>query len=91
MVAEGEVISVEVDEEVREDEEPDQDDAGEDDDQEEVGFVGRALLDLHRKLDARSRDDVEAAGWGPDFWLGGERNLTDDGENWRNLAGTRRQ
>ena len=48
VVTEGEMTCVEVDEEIREDEDPDQSDAGEDDDEEKVRLVGWTLLDFHR-------------------------------------------
>jgi hypothetical protein len=48
VVTEGEMTCVEVDEEIREDEDPDQSDAGEDDDEEKVRLVGGTLLDFHR-------------------------------------------
>jgi hypothetical protein len=49
MVTEGEMTCVEVNEEIREDEDPDQGDAGEDDDEEKVRLVGWTLLDFHKK------------------------------------------
>jgi len=52
VVTEGEVFSIEAEEDKREDEDHDQADAKEDDDEEEVGLVGRKLLDFHTELDA---------------------------------------
>ena len=75
VVAEGEVFSIEAEEDKREDEDHDQADAKEDDDEEEVGLVGRKLLDFHKELDAREG----CVGSFFDFELGGGRNLTDDG------------
>lgn len=49
VVAEGEVFSVEVDEDDREDEDHDQSDAGEDDDEEKIWLVGRKLFDVHEQ------------------------------------------
>lgn len=46
-MTEGEVASVEVDEEIREDKQSDEHHAGEEDDEEEVGLVGCTLLDFH--------------------------------------------
>ncbi len=74
-MAEGEVFSVEVDEEPGEDKDYDQGDTEEDDDEEKVRLVGWTLLDFHKELDA----------WGGrvgaffDFGLGCGRDLTDDG------------
>jgi hypothetical protein len=48
MVTEDEMTCVEVDEEIREDEDSDQGDAGEDDDEEKVRLVGWTLFDFHR-------------------------------------------
>jgi len=47
VMTEGEVASVEVDEEIREDKQSDEHHAGEEDDEEEVGLVGCTLLDFH--------------------------------------------
>jgi len=59
MVAEGEVLPVEVDEKVRDDEDHEDGDSEENQDEEEVGLVGGKLLDVHRGLDARSGARVE--------------------------------
>jgi len=52
VVTEGEVFSVEADEEDREDKDHDQGDAKEDDDEEKIRLVGWTLLDFHKELDA---------------------------------------
>ena len=52
VVAEGEVFSIEAEEEKREDEKHDQSGAEEEDDAQEVRLVGGKLLDLHDRLDA---------------------------------------
>jgi len=75
VVAEGEVFSVEADEEPREDEDHDQGDAEKDDHEQEVRLVGWTLLDFHEELDARGG----RVGAFLDFGLGCGRNLTDDG------------
>ncbi len=49
-MTEGEVLAVEVDEEVGEGYHGDQDDSGEEDDEGEVWLVGGALLDIHKGL-----------------------------------------
>jgi hypothetical protein len=53
VVAEGEVFSIEAEEEKREDEEHDQGGAEQKDDTQKVGRVGWKLLNLHARLDAR--------------------------------------
>lgn len=75
VMAEGEVLSVEADEDHREDEDHDQADAKEDDDAEKVGLVGWKLFDFHGRLDARGG----GLGTHFNFALGGWCNLTDDG------------
>jgi hypothetical protein len=59
VVAEGEVFAVEVDEEVRDDEDHEDGYPEKDQDEEKVGLVGWELLDFHTNLDAKSGAEVE--------------------------------
>jgi hypothetical protein len=61
-MTEGEVLAVEVDEEVRDDEDHEDGYAEEDKDQEKVGLVGRKLFNLHGELDASGGWGVECVG-----------------------------
>jgi hypothetical protein len=61
VVAEGEVLAVEVHKEECENKEDEERGAGEAYDKAKVGFVGACLFDFHRNLDATQCDHV--GGW----------------------------
>jgi hypothetical protein len=69
-MTEGEVFSVEADEENREDKDHDQGDAEEDDDEEKIRLVGGTLLDFHKELDAGE------GAWGCSLILGLDAGAT---------------